>query len=132
MTIAQLMDGVKKNWIEVLVLEKITETQYIVGDGSGLAIMQISDETDHAANIQVGKNLKLVKPTVKPPDVIINDKRFSPMKCKSKPITCVQDQNRVDYLKSLANKLPVGNDVSIDEMQKTTRKINQSLRCFST
>ena len=36
MTIKQLNDGVKVNWMQVTIIEKVTTTKYIVADGTEL------------------------------------------------------------------------------------------------
>ena len=60
MTIKQLNDGVKVNWMQVTIIEKVTTTKYIVADGTGLAMMEIPDKFSNY--IEVGKCAKLVKP----------------------------------------------------------------------
>ena len=100
MTIQQLLDGAKVNWIHVKILEKVSPTQYVVGDSTGLAIMEIDPNSNHDKYIKVGKVAKLVKPSKITADVIACDKRFNPM--KTKPIILAEiDQGRMDHLKTL-------------------------------
>ena len=82
MTIQQLLDGIKVNWIHVNVIEQLSPTQYIVGDATGLAIMETGSITNHEKHIELGKGLKLIKPSKIETDVIGWDIRFSPMKTK--------------------------------------------------
>ena len=62
MTILQLINGEKVNFLHVNVLKQISSTQYIVGDKTGLAIMHVLSE--QSSNIDVGKGLKMVKPSL--------------------------------------------------------------------
>ena len=80
MTIQQLLDGVKVNWIHVNVIEKLSETHYIIGDATGLAVMETT--ATHQKYIEVGQGLKLIKPKKIETDVIGGDQRFNPMKTK--------------------------------------------------
>ena len=80
MTIQQLLDGVKVNWIHVKVIEKLSETHYIVGDATGLAVMETTEA--HQKYVEVGQGLKLIKPKKIETDIIGGDQRFSPMKTK--------------------------------------------------
>ena len=84
MTIKQLLDGVKVSWIHVNVMEQLSPTHFIVGDGTGLAIMEI--DPNHVMHVEVGQGIKLVKPNKVTEDEISSDKRFTPMKTKSKTI----------------------------------------------
>ena len=60
MTIKQLMDGVKVNWIQVTIIEQVTACKYIVADTTGIAAMEVPEE--FIKYIEVGKGVKLVKP----------------------------------------------------------------------
>ena len=84
MTIQDLIDGVKVNWIHVNVIEQLSPTRYIVGDATGLAIMEVA--SDHVENVEVAKGVKLTKPSKVDVDEIVSDKRFNPMKTKAKVI----------------------------------------------
>ena len=53
MTIKQLLDGVKVSWIHVNVVEQLSPTHFIVGDGTGLAIMEI--DPNHVMHVEVGQ-----------------------------------------------------------------------------
>ena len=67
MTIEQLNDGVKVNWMQVTV----KTTKYIVDYGTGLAMMEIPDE--FSKYVEVGKGVKLVKPKKCGEDRIVCD-----------------------------------------------------------
>ena len=84
MTIQDLIDGVKVNWIHVNVIEQLSPTRYIVGDATGLAIMEVA--SDHVENVEVAKGVKLTKPSKVDVDEIVSDKRFNPKKTETKVI----------------------------------------------
>ena len=84
MTIKDLLEGKQVKWIEVNVIEALSPTRYIVADTTGVAIMEVTP--DHSKYVEVGKGVKLVKPSKVSADEIANDKRFSPMKTKAKVI----------------------------------------------
>ena len=46
MTIQKLLDGIKVNWMQINVIEQVSKNQYIVGDDTGLAIMEIASDHD--------------------------------------------------------------------------------------
>ena len=98
MTIKQLMDGIKVNWIHVNIIEEVTLTKYIVGDASGLALMEIPEVFNKC--MEVGKGVKLVKPSKIIDNVIACDKRFNPMKTKAMKLD-TPDQDKIDQLKNL-------------------------------
>ena len=62
MTILDLLNGKTVNYIQVKVLKHINPDQYIVGDRTGLAILNL--DSDKRQNIEVGKGLKMVKPSI--------------------------------------------------------------------
>ena len=80
MTIQQLLNNEKVNFLHVNVLKKISSTQFIVGDKTGLAIMIIASED--ATNVEIGKGLKMVKPSLVEKEFIACHPKFSPMKTK--------------------------------------------------
>ena len=85
MTIKQLLDGVKVSWIHVNVIEQLSPTHFIVGDGTGLAIMEI--DPSNVKHVEVGQGMKLAKPNKVSEDEISSDKKFTPMKTKPKTRT---------------------------------------------
>jgi hypothetical protein len=92
MTIQQLLDGIKVNWIHVNIIEQLSPTTYIVGDATGLAIMETSQLAKYQNYIETGQGLKLIKPNKVETDVIAADHRFSPM--KTKPIQLPKPDKR--------------------------------------
>ena len=80
MTILELLNGKTVNYIQVNVLKQINPDQVIVGDRTGLAILNL--DSDKKQNIEVGKGLKMVKPSVAG-KVITCHPKFSPMKTKA-------------------------------------------------
>ena len=80
MTILDLLNGKTVNYIQVKVLKHINPDQYIVGDRTGLAILNL--DSDKRQNIEVGKGLKMVKPSIAE-KVITCHPKLSPMKTKA-------------------------------------------------
>ena len=97
MTIKQLLDGVKVSWIHANVIEKLSATQFIVGDATGIAIMET--DQNHENHVEVGHGVKLVKPSKINEDEISMDKKFTPMKTKPKkiPEPCIE---RIEALRA--------------------------------
>ena len=110
MTIKQLMDGVKVNWIQLTIIEEVTATKFIVGDSTGIAIMEIPEE--FCKHIEVGKGVKLVKPSKLATDQITCDKRFNPMRTKAIRIDD-PDQKKIELLKKL-----IASDVQLHDDTK--------------
>lgn len=101
MTIKQLMDGVRVNWMQLTIIEKVTDSKYIVGDNTGIAILEIPEE--FCKYLEIGKGIKLVKPGKLDDNIISCDKRFSPMKTKAVKLV-KHDQKKIDALKKLIAK----------------------------
>ena len=90
MTILKLLNGEKVNCIHVNVLKEINSTQFIVGDNTGMAIMTI--ESKDQKYIEVGKGMKMVKPSKVEENVIAFHPKFSPMKTKALPMEVDYDK----------------------------------------
>ena len=60
MTIQSLIDGVKLTWIHVNVIEELSPSRFIVGDSTGLAIMEIAP--GHEKHVEIGQGIRLLKP----------------------------------------------------------------------
>ena len=115
MTIKQLMDGVKVNWIQVTIIEQVTACKYIVADTTGIAAMEVPEE--FSKYIEVGKGVKLVKPGKHGEDFIACDKRFNPMKTKSMKLG-KQDQKKINSLKELlASTVKNHDDTTFKDIQ---------------
>ena len=84
MTVKKLLSGDNVNFIQVNVLKELSQTQFIVGDNSGLVIMRLDENMEYHKQIEVGKGLKIMKPQKVTENVITCHKKFSPM--KSRPI----------------------------------------------
>ena len=97
MTIKQIIDGEKFQWIQITGLEQLTPSKYIVGDRTGIALMEIP--TDFSKYLEVGKGIKLVKPGRVDDNQITCDKRFNPMKTKAVKVI-KHDQEIIDALKT--------------------------------
>ena len=99
MTIKQLLDGVQVKWLHVNIIEKVSPNQYIVGDSTGLAIMEVSS----GKHVEVGQGLKLIKPRKDEDDSIVADDKFTPM--KTKPLVLAKvDKSKITDLKKKAKK----------------------------
>ena len=92
MTILQLINSEKVSVLQVNVFKHIDSTHYIVADQTGIAIMI----TDEQANqfIEIGKGLKMVKPSRIDENTISPHPKFKPMKTKA-------TQMDVDKIKEL-------------------------------
>ena len=80
MAIQILIDGVKLTWIHVNVIEELSPSRFIVGDRTGLAIMEIAP--GHEKHVEIGQGIRLLKPNKITEDEISFDNKFTPMKTK--------------------------------------------------
>ena len=116
MTILQLLNGEIVNCLQVNVLKKISSTQFIVGDKTGIAIM--TTEMDATQHIELGKGLKMVKPSKIDENVISPHPKFSPMKTKAIQIDV--DPNQLKNLEKKAmkiKKLPVKKGLNFKQIE---------------
>ena len=90
MSIEKLLKNEKVNFLQVNVLKQINSTQFIVGDNTGMAIMNV--DLENVQHIEVGKGLKMVKPSRIEENRITCHPRFHPMKTKAMDM-------KVDYEK---------------------------------
>lgn len=97
MTIQKLIDGEKVHFLLVNVLREISKTQFIVGDKTGLAVLSVPDVCSR--NIEIGKGLKIMKPSKVKDQLIASHPKFNPMKTKSLEITV--DTIQMDNLEKL-------------------------------
>ena len=103
MTIQKLLDGIKVNWMQINVIEQVSKNQYIVGDDTGLAIMEIA--SDHEKHIEVGQGIRLIKPEKIQADVIKGHDKFSPMKTKPIPLSII-DEKKLRKLRKTPKAAP--------------------------
>ena len=101
MTMKKLMNAEPVNWLHVNVLKQLSPTKFIVGDATGLAIMDVPGNHENSRHIEVGKGLRLVKPTKVTDDQITFNDKFTPM--KSKPLDIKLDEKRMRKLEKDAN-----------------------------
>ena len=99
MTIEHLINGGKVTFLHVNVLKEISKFQFIVGDKTGLALLTVPGES--SSNIEVGKGLKIMKPSKVNDQLIASHPKFNPMKTKSLEITV--DQDVMDHLEKVSN-----------------------------
>ena len=117
MTIQQLLSGVRVNWIQVNIIEQITATKFIVGDATGLALMEIPEE--FSKYVEVGKGIKLVKPSKIGNDRIACDKRFTPMKTKEVKIKKPKEET-INSLRNLgAVNIQQADDSKFKDIENT-------------
>ena len=90
MTILQLINSEKVSVLHVNVIKQIDSTHYVVADQTGMAIMI----TDEQANqfIEIGKGLKMVKPSRIDENTISTHPKFKPMKTKATQMDVDFDQ----------------------------------------
>ena len=98
MTILQLINSEKVSVLHVNVIKQIDSTHYVVADQTGMAIMI----TDEQANqfIEIGKGLKMVKPSRIDENTISTHPKFKPMKTKA-----TQMDVDFDQIKELEKKI---------------------------
>ena len=81
MTILQILRGEKVAVLQVNVLKEINSTQFVVGDTTGLAVMTVDESATRF--IEVGKGVRMFKPSKVDEKVISVHPKFSPMKTKA-------------------------------------------------
>ena len=94
MTIQKLISGENVNFLQVNVLKELNSTQYIVGDATGMAIMTIEEAS--AKFVEVGKGLKMVKPSKVDENNIAAHPKFNPQKTKATDLE--MDFDEIDRL----------------------------------
>ena len=102
MTIEKVLSGGKCTSLKVNVLKKISVCQYIVGDKTGLAILNIDPDSNHQKHVEEDKGLKVVKPYKLEEDVITWESKYGPMKMKADEIDI--NENRLMQLKTKATE----------------------------
>ena len=101
MTVKKLLSGDNVNFIQVNVLKELSQTQFIVGDNSGLVIMRLDENMEYHKQIEVGKGLKIMKPQKVTENVITCHKKFSPM--KSRPIKMEVNDQELRSIEEIAS-----------------------------
>ena len=81
MTILQILRGENVTVLQVNVLKEINSTQFVVGDTTGLAVMTADKSATKL--IEVGKGVRMFKPSKVDKKVISVSPKFSPMKTKA-------------------------------------------------
>lgn len=115
MTILDLLEGKKVNLLHVNVLKQINSTQYIVGDKTGLAILTVLT-SENSNNVEVGKGLKMVKPSVVDPKNITSHPKFTPT--KTKPIEMTVNEAEVLKLEnSTEGNMKVDKGISFNSIE---------------
>ena len=90
-------------WIHVNVIEELSPSIFIVGDSTGLAIMEIAP--GHEKHVEIGQGIRLLKPNKIIEDEISFDNKFTPMKTKPKTIP-KPDDARIAALRAKSRSEP--------------------------
>jgi hypothetical protein len=115
MTIIKLLQGEKVNFLQVNVLKEINSTQFIVGDHTGMAIM--TTDCNAAKCFEVGKGLKMVKPSKIEDNVITSHPKFNPMKTKALQLDF--DYDKINELEAMGDKaIPVNKGTTFSQIEK--------------
>ena len=72
----------EKNTLEILVIKMISPENFIVGDSSSLALLDISENPNHGKDIKIGTTIKLLKPILVDKKSLKTNKNFRPLKSK--------------------------------------------------
>jgi hypothetical protein len=115
MTILKLLKGEHVSFLHVNVLRQINPTQFIVGDKTGMAIMNIDSE--NTKHIEVGKGLKMVKPSKIEEKVITHHPKFSPMKTKAFQMNVNDAEMDQLELNGKETKQPVTKGINFNQIQ---------------
>ena len=102
MTIENILNGEKLHTLQVDVIKKVNEDQFIVADVSGVAIINVVLDRYHKKHVAVGKSLKIVKPFKIDGKVISWNPKFCPIMMKSMKI--VVDDDELKELESSVNQ----------------------------
>ena len=121
MTIKKIIDGEKINWLQVTIIELLSPSMYIVGDKTGIAVMEIPQE--FSKYLEVGKGIKLVRPSKLDDDLISFDKKFSPMKTKAVKVV----SHDVKKITALKNKMMKIKDVEKQSDSKQFKDIENAV-----
>ena len=115
MTLLQLLNNEKVNWVQVNIIKQINTTNYIVGDASCVSIMTIPEDSGYEKYVEVGKGIKLVKPQRIAEKHISCHPKFSPMKSRPQKINI--NQVEVETLaSSVIIKPPRSNETSFSKI----------------
>ena len=84
MSLNKFLNGQKLpgNILIISIVQKLQANNYIVGDSSCLALLKISETSQHTRDILVGTTVKLIKPAVIDSQTIQTNSNFKPIICK--------------------------------------------------
>ena len=112
MTIQKLIDGEHVNCLQVNILKELSATQYIVGDTTGIAILTIDEGS--AKFVEVGKGLRMVKPSKVDENNISTHPKFSPQKMKAMLLNI--DDEDIERLSTLVKGAPVKKGINFSQI----------------
>ena len=72
----------EKNTLEILVIKMISPENFIVGDSSSLALLDISENPNHGKDIKIGTTIKLLKPILVDHKSLKTNENFRPLESK--------------------------------------------------
>ena len=99
MTILKLLNGETMKILRVDIIKKISPFQFIVADATGMAIVNVTLESNHQKHIVAGKSIKVIKPFKVEDKVITWDPKSSPIQLK-----LMQTEIDNDELRELESK----------------------------
>ena len=84
MSLTQFLDSnhLPGNILIIQVIRKLKPCVFIVGDSSGLALLDITENPHHEKELKVTSTVKLLKPVAKDKQTINTNKKFKPMQTK--------------------------------------------------
>ena len=100
MTIVQILRGENVTVLQVNVLKEINSTQFVVGDTTRLAVMTVDESATKF--IEVGKGVRMFKPSKVDEKVISVHPKFSPM--KTKPMQMEVNHDEVEKFEATGTK----------------------------
>ena len=103
------------NILEILVIKKIRPFTFVVGDDTGLALLNINENPQHEKDIKTGTTMKLLKPIVIDNKTLETNKNFKPLKSK----------NTIELK-------PSKEDLDLFETENKEVKANEKLVTFSS
>ena len=126
MAILDLLKGEKVKLLHVNVLKQMNSTQYIVGDETGLAILTVLT-SENSNNVEDGKGLKMIRPSVVDQKNITSHPKFSPT--KTKPIEMSVNEAEVLKLEnSTEGNMKVDKGISFNSIESDNGE--NALRMF--
>ena len=71
------------NILEVLIIKRINALNFIVGDSSSIALLNLKENPQHEKYLKIGKTMNLLKPIVIDRETLQTNKNFKPFTSKN-------------------------------------------------